>query len=271
MRLPYPVRAAGAALVGALPLPILAGPNAGRLWSLASAGRGFVTGRFERDRMASILGLLEPGDTVWDIGAHKGYVTLAAARRIGTGGAVVACEPSPDNLRLLRRHIAWNRVRHAVVVDAALSRSDGEARFGGVGSSITYRLGRGDRTVRVRRLDGLVAEGLPAPTVAKIDVEGEEAAVLEGMGERLGGCRVLFVAVHHMEAYRGTRRVLDAAGFQVVESARMRRFTESGEPWAGDADLVAIAPGAPGLVARARSLPLYHRGQDAAERDQPLQ
>lgn len=264
MRLPYAIRAGGAALVGAVPIPVLGGPNAGRLWSLASGGRGFLTGRFERDRVRSILALLRPGDVVWDVGAHKGYLTLAAAREVGTGGAVVACEPSRRNLALLRRHVGWNRARNVTIVDAALSRADGEARFGGTGSSITYRLGRGDETVRVRRLDGLVAEGLPAPTVAKIDVEGEEGAVLEGMGEHLTGCRVVFVAVHHMEAYRATRAALDGAGFTVVESAKMLRFTAGGEAWAGDADLAALAPGAAREASRVAGLPGYRQGHGAA-------
>lgn len=243
MRLPYAIRAGGAAILGTVPVPVVAGPNAGRVWTLASAGRGFLTGRFERDRMAAILSLLRPGDVLWDIGAHKGYVTLAGARRVGPEGAVIACEPSRRNLVALRRHVAWNRARNVRVVDAGLSRADGEASFGGTGSSITYRLGQGDETVRVRRLDGLVAEGLPAPTVAKIDVEGEEAAVLEGMGGHLGGCRILFVAVHHAAAHRATREILDRAGFEVVEDRKMRRFTVGGERWAGDAELVALAPG----------------------------
>ena len=257
MRLPYRVRAGGAAVLGALPVPVLRGPNAGRLWSLASGGRGFITGGFERDRVESILALLEPADVVWDIGAHKGYLTLACARRVGPAGAVVACEPSRRNLPLLRRHVRWNRARTVTVVDAALSREEGEARFGGTGSSITYRLGRGDETVRVRRLDALVAEGLPAPTVAKIDVEGEEAAVLEGMGPHLAGCRALFIAVHHAEAHRETRKVLDGAGFEVIEGTKMRRFTDGGEPWAGDADMVALGPDSGIDAGRVRSLAAY--------------
>lgn len=257
MRLPYQIRAGGAALVGAVPVPVLHGPNAGRLWSLASGGRGFITGAFERDRVDSIVALLEPGDMVWDIGAHKGYVTLAAARRVGREGAVIACEPSRRNLSLLRKHVGWNRASNVTVVDTALSDHEGEAKFGGTGSSITYRLGRGDETVRVRRLDALVAEGLPAPTVAKIDVEGEEADVLRGMGDHLARLRLAFVAVHHMEAWRATRAALDGAGFDVVESAKMRRFTGGGEPWSGDADLVALAPDSGVAAGVVRELAAY--------------
>lgn len=256
MRLPYAIRAGGAAILGRIPVPVAAGPNAGRLWSLSSGGRGFLTGRFERERVASILALLRPGDVVWDIGAHKGYITLAAARRVGPEGAVIACEPSRRNLGALRRHIGWNRARNVTVVPAGLSRVEGEASFGGTGSSITYRLGRGDETVRVRRLDALVADGLPAPTVAKIDVEGEEAGVLEGMGPHLSRCRVVFVAVHGPEAHAATRRILDGVGLEVVEGRKMRRFTEGGEPWAGDADLVALGAAAEG-AGRALTLPGY--------------
>jgi FkbM family methyltransferase len=257
MRLPYPLRTGAATLLAAVPVPVPAGPNAGRLWSLASAGRGFLTGGFERDRVAAILALLRPGDTFWDVGAHKGYVTMAAARRVGPAGAVVACEPSRRNLRLLRRHVRWNRAGNVTVVDAALSGEKGEASFGGTGSSITYRLGHGDETVRVRRLDALVTEGLPAPTVAKIDVEGEEAGVLAGMGAHLGGCRVVFVAVHHAAAHRDSRAILDAAGFEVVEDRKMRRFTEGGGAWAGDADLVALAAASGVTRSDVEALPAY--------------
>jgi len=240
VRLPERVRSAGAALVGRVPVPVLGGPNAGRLWTLSSAGRGYVTGRFEPARIGSILALLRPGDCLWDAGAHKGYVSLAAARRVGPAGQVYAIEPARDNLRALRRHIAWNRPGNVEVCDFALSDSPGEASFGGSGSSITYRLGGGSDGVRVETIAGLVERGeMRRPSVLKIDVEGAEAAVLAGAGGELERVALLFVAIHDRAAYDGCREVLDGAGFRVVEGRKMRRFTEAGEPWSGDADLVA--------------------------------
>lgn len=257
MRLPYPLRAAGSAALGRIPVPILTGPNAGRLWSLSSAGRGYVTGRFERDRVRSILALLRPGDRFWDAGAHKGYVALAAARRVGSSGRVVAFEPSRRNLTALRRHVAWNRMRNLDVVPAALGAERGRARFGGTGSSITYRLGAGDEVVDVRTIAGLVADGRPAPTVLKVDVEGAEAEVLEGAGEHRSAVELMFVAVHNRSAYRDCRRILDAAGYRVVEGRKMRRFTAGGERWAGDADLVAWRDRRALQAAEVEALPAY--------------
>lgn len=43
------------------------------------------------------------GATVVDVGANIGYNTIHAARRVGPRGRVVAIEPAPDNLGVLRR------------------------------------------------------------------------------------------------------------------------------------------------------------------------
>lgn len=81
------------------------GPNRGLRWSVSSSGRGYISGRFEAERIERMLGLARPGALVWDIGAHKGYTALALARAVGPEGQVVAVEPAPDNLLLLRRHL----------------------------------------------------------------------------------------------------------------------------------------------------------------------
>ena len=51
---------------------------------------------------------LREGMTVFDIGAHIGIFTLAAAKRVGKAGHVCAFEPSPETVRLLQRHVTFN-------------------------------------------------------------------------------------------------------------------------------------------------------------------
>lgn len=245
-------------MLGRVPIPVLSGPNRGRLWSLASAGRGYVTGRFEADRLASMMALLRPGDRVWDIGAHKGYVSLAAARRVGRAGEVVAFEPSRENLDLLRLHRRWNRPGNLEVVPWAVGGESGRMRFGGGGSSITYRLGRGDEEVEVRTIRDLVErEGRRLPTVVKIDVEGEETGVLDGAGEHLRAVELLFVAVHGPDVCRDCLERLEASGFEVAAAGIVRRAVAGEADWYGDPDLVAWSPDRGLDPERVRSLPAW--------------
>src|SRR5688572_4841682 len=130
------------------------GPNQGLQWSLATAGRGYGKGTFERSRVQTIASLIRPGDCFWDIGAHKGYVTLLAARRVGKHGRVYAFEPASANLWYLRRHLRWNGGENVTVVPVAVANFDGLSRFGG-GSSLALQLGKGQEWVTVRSVRSL--------------------------------------------------------------------------------------------------------------------
>ena len=147
-----------------IPLRIRSGPNRGLKRSLASSGRGYRTGRFESGRIQALRSLVSHGDRVWDIGAHKGYVSMALSRSVGEEGSVTAFEPSQENLWFLRKHIEWNALTNVRVFPVAVSDVDGSARFGGRGSSIAFRLGQGSEDVRVATQRSLAnEEGLPPP------------------------------------------------------------------------------------------------------------
>lgn len=166
MQLPFAIRTLGQRLVGAIWLPIVGGVNRGLKWSIVSAGRGYGSGSFGRARIQALQAVVRPGDCVWDVGAHKGFMTLAAASMVGPTGMVVACEPSRRNRWFLLRHLRWNDVRNVTVASAALSDFDGTARFGGTGDSLAYTLRRGDEVTEVRTLPrgSWSAFGCLAPT-----------------------------------------------------------------------------------------------------------
>lgn len=241
MQLPHPIRAFGQRAFGRIPVRIRGGPNRGRRWSLVALGRGYGSGTFGRDRLGALAAVIRPGDTFWDVGAHKGFVTLAGAALVGAAGRVVAVEPSTTNLRFLRRHLAWNHVGNATVVPVALSDAPGRAAFGGAGSSIAFRMGEGPETVEVATVEQLVEErGLPRPHVLKLDVEGAEAAVLRGMGRLLGGDQAILISTHGRGLYEECRRILGARGFRVHDSWQIAHRIETGAPWSSDHDLLAI-------------------------------
>lgn len=262
MRLPYGLREGAGRLIRKLRLPIRSGPNHGLRWSLASSGRGYLSGRFEPARVESFLALVRPGDTVWDVGAHKGYLSLAFARTVGPEGRVVAVEPSRMNQWFLERHIRWNDIRNVDRVKVALSDTSGEDLFGGAGSTLAFQLGRGDETVRVATIAELVErDGCPPPDVVKIDTEGSEAEVIAGGRGVLGPASVLLVAIHGREECRDCLELLRDLGYRLHPSASMRvRLDDPDLPWGGDQDLIAVGPERGVEPATVEALPLVAGG-----------
>lgn len=149
-------------------------------------------GTYERHELAYVLGRLHPGDTCIDAGAHIGYFSLPVARRVGSTGRVVALEPWPASVELLRRNVMLNGFDWVTVVSAAAAAKDGEARLHLSDQSSMWNTLRGDTlkggrsiSVATRSLDSLIGElGWPPVAAIKLDVEGAESEVLRG-GEQV--------------------------------------------------------------------------------------
>lgn len=258
-RLPLTARRLGALVFGSVPVRIRAGPNAGCRWSLVSSGRGYASGTFEADRVAAIIELLRPGDRFWDIGAHKGYITLAAAHAIGPIGQVLALEPSVVNRVLLERHIRWNHADNIRVLPVAVSDADGQARFGGSGSSITFRLGHGDETVDMRTIRSLIeTDRHDPPDVLKIDAEGSEARILRGGMECLSPRMLIWISIHSRALYDECCALLHARDFRIFESADMGARTSGAvASWGGDKELLAVGSARDVAESQVQRLPLF--------------
>lgn len=138
---------------------------------------------FEAD-LAFVRRILQPGDTVVDVGACLGVYALSAAARVGPGGRVLAIEPSPEAAELLRRSAARNGYAWLEVIEAAAGNAEGqvelrtdlalENRAVGPGAA-------GSLTARVPQttLDAALASWQRLDLL-KVDAEGAEVAVLEG-------------------------------------------------------------------------------------------
>lgn len=243
MRLPLALRRLTSRLLRRIPVRVRGGPNRGLRWSLAASGRGFWSGTFEVDRVEALAELVLPGDRFWDGGAHQGYVTLLASRRVGPTGSVTALEPSEYNRWYLERHVAWNSLDNVRVVPAAIAAEDGRCRFDESGSSVTFRMGDGSGEVATRSPSTLAAEN-GRPTLVKLDIEGGEVEVMEEIAQMLPADGAAVVALHSPEADRRARSVFGAEGFRLLPSERLLRYRErgAGDGWPGDPDLVALGP-----------------------------
>src|ERR1700761_660830 len=70
-------------------------------------------------------GLLRPGDTFVDVGAHVGYHSLLARRFVGNSGRVYAIDPQPHNCAQLLRNAELNAFSNIVVIAAAVDTGEG--------------------------------------------------------------------------------------------------------------------------------------------------
>ncbi len=173
-----------------------------------------------------------PDDLVFDVGAHLGDRTVAFA---DLGARVVALEPNPTLLPWLRRFAG--RRPGVTIVDEAVGAAAGRAQLALseatptlstlaagwreriVRDNPTFRRVRWDQEVEVAvtTLDDLI-ERFGEPGFCKIDVEGHEAAVLEGLSQPLAAVSFEFVAGTLDVAVACVRRLeaLGAYDFNVV-------------------------------------------------------
>ncbi|MBP2320587.1 FkbM family methyltransferase [Kibdelosporangium banguiense] len=136
--------------------------------------------------------LIEPDGVFLDIGAYVGYHTLRMLTRMGNSGAVIAVEPDPKAVQLLRRNIAANLPEHLAdrlfVVEAAAWDTEGtlvtDPALGG-GVSVWPGAGEPERTVPSVRLDkaleALKGLGKLRLSVIKADVPGRSHRALAGL------------------------------------------------------------------------------------------
>ena len=150
---------------------------------------------------------LGEGDVFVDIGANLGYHTLTAARKVGEKGKVYAFEPEPKNFALLKKNIIANHyLDRCLLIQKGVSDRTGKKRlyidpynYGGHALFDHFEkpeIFLGGRTsekkdsrnnfigIEIVALDGFLSENKKV-NVIKMDIEGAESLVLEGMIETL--------------------------------------------------------------------------------------
>ena len=188
-----------------------------------SSAVGFLLGTHDTDVQFALARLLRPGMTVYDFGANVGFTAVLAARCVGPTGRVDCFEPLSENAERIRLNAGLNGFDHVRIHQVALGDADGEADFRTSHAPTWGRLSdagvtpeqSGVTRVPVRRLDSMVVtDGLPDPSLIKIDVEGAEAQVLTGARQLLARAGpVLVIELHH--TYRAVVEALAGLDYTV--------------------------------------------------------
>jgi FkbM family methyltransferase len=197
------------------PLRMIIGPTIGKLmFNLSSRSQSVVEveghrmalaskekyppirmamGEYETETTQLFRDHINPGMTILDIGAHVGYYTLLAARLAGSDGRVFSFEPDQDNYALLVHNVQLNGYDNVTTVNQAVSdKSSSRTLFisaldNGRHSMYHQRQPEsGSITVSATTADDYFGEiNWPEIDLIKLDVEGSELDVINGMTELL--------------------------------------------------------------------------------------
>ena len=187
------------------------GPLKGRRWARVT-GRKYIHGREEPYKTEAFLANFKKGEVFFDIGAHIGYFSSMASVINAGEGKVFAFEPRPMNIGFFKKHMALNGFSDVTLFEAAVGDTDKEVRFDSNKGSATGRIDpEGNLAVKQVSIGRMVKDGsLPNPSFVKIDVEGGEIGVLNGLEEVIASARPkLIVATHNPECHAFVLQFLD--------------------------------------------------------------
>ena len=156
------------------------------------------------------------GRTVYDVGGYEGVFSLFFARQVGPAGRLVTFEPNPVNHAKIVANLALNGFRNVEIRRIAVGAAPGSATLvfpadetarGSLLTDIQDQIKQEKHVaaveVDVDSIDHQIAGGLPEPDFVKIDVEGLELEVLQGMSAVIARRHpALYIEIHGADMQR---------------------------------------------------------------------
>lgn len=168
------------------------------------------------------LASLGEGDVVLDVGANLGYYSVLSACAPVGALRVFAFEPDPDNYQLLCANIEKNRAQASVVaMHVALGDSSGDVPLhlssSNKGDHQLFSTDQARDSVLVSMLRGedAISEQVDRIDLVKIDTQGTELAVLEGLWPMLLKSRSRVRLLVELTPF--SLRAAGASGAQLIE------------------------------------------------------
>ena len=189
----------------------------------------------EEPLMITWIRSMHRDDVVLDVGANVGIYTIPIAKRVQT---VYACELDPLNIAILKENMFLNAVTENVVVlpfACGVSAKIVDVKFRDLaygdalqliegGDPQNTRLGHQNHSAKVIQFsldDIFVKLDLSRPNKVKIDVDGNEITVLQGMKDLIRGANEVYFEDSLSDSCRVVVAFLLDSGFKKHESVNM--------------------------------------------------
>jgi len=212
---------------------------------------------------ALLKDLLVPGDICLDLGSNTGLLSVLMSELVGSTGLVLAVDPNPDNIQLIKNTIESHNISNILAVQAAVAGHNGTVRF-----AIPQGANSESGDIRPDRETGLEVCALTVDTLLagnisnrvcsfiKVDIEGAEAELLESLQTvfHMGQRPILLVEFHPSKIGRWQRdphyirETLWGLGYEkrhVLKSKDGYILRNDRSPLISNANLLFFEPGQP--------------------------
>ncbi len=145
---------------------------------------------YEPEVRNAIVKLTKPGMVAYDVGANIGVFSFLFASIVGENGIVYSFEPEENNYSCFEKSLEKYNKKNIVLNKTAVGKSIGTAKFDRLGGAFSgriiadgsYAVTKNIKKVETINIDYLVQKKeYRIPDIIKIDVEGNENLVLQGM------------------------------------------------------------------------------------------
>lgn len=164
----------------------------------------FSSNEYEKKFDNAMFENIKPCDIIWDVGANIGYYTVKFSEAVGESGKVYGFEPMSETFKILSNRTST--LSNVNLLCCALGQEDSSLLMSNdpnIGSSMNKILinnsiasAKNSVLIKVRSADSLIESGeLKIPNFIKIDVEGHENDVFNGMSRLLKESRLHTLAI----------------------------------------------------------------------------
>ena len=150
-------------------------------------------GERELDHKIILEKVLKKNMKIFDIGANIGFYVLMESKLIGDNGKIVAVEPVPENLELLKKNLELNNDKITKTIQVGLSDQSEEKKnfflsdHSNLGSLIQLNNSINSKNIKKIKIKTLSLKKLISktfvPDFIRMDIEGHEVSVLNNLSK----------------------------------------------------------------------------------------
>jgi len=167
-------------------------------------------GSQNEDKFAEVLFnkyVLE-NDVILDIGGHSGLYTIPFAKKVGENGTVYVCEPEDIGFNAIIKNIELNKIKNVTPIKIAVSDNNDNIRFYTRPDKDTHSIfmettapsptgKQTEKVIKAMTVESIIKKyDLNSVGLVKVDVEGAELKVLDGINESANLIRAILVEIH---------------------------------------------------------------------------